>query len=238
MDPAELTVVMPVYNEAASITRVVEEWLTTFAREGISHCLIAINDGSRDATLSLLRECVQAYPERLLVVDQPNSGHGRSCRRGYAQALAAGSPWIFQIDSDGQCDPEYFSDFWHRRNEADCVFGMRVVRDDGLVRKLISSACRLLTALVTGEDLKDANVPYRLMNSSALARAIEEVPQDFDLQNIALTLALKRQRNLRWVYLPIRFRARQGGHNSIHFWRIVRMGWEMLRQIHRVGNCL
>ncbi len=236
MNPVELMVVMPVYNEAANIVRVVREWLDAFAHAGVSHRLIAINDGSRDETLSLLQECAVEFADRLLILDQANSGHGRSCRRGYEEALAGDAPWILQIDSDGQCDPGYFPEFWRRRSDADCVFGRRVVRDDGVIRKLISTACRALIAIVTGRDLKDVNVPFRLLKRRALQKALNDVPPDFDLQNIALTLALKRQRNLQWAYVPIRFRAREGGVNSIHLRKISRMGWEMLRQIHRVGN--
>lgn len=236
MNEVELIAVMPVYNEELNIVAVIREWLDTFAREGISHRLIAINDGSRDGTLSLLERCAAEFPERLLVLDQPNSGHGRSCRRGYERALTEAAPWIFQIDSDGQCDPAHFREFWLGRAEADCVFGVRAVRDDGLIRKLISAACRVCTALVTGKDLKDVNVPYRLMKRVALESALRTVPKDFDLQNVALTLALKRRRSLKWVHLPIRFRARQGGTNSINLMKIIKMGWEMLRQIHRVGG--
>jgi hypothetical protein len=51
-----------------------------------------------------------------------------------------------------------------------------------------------------------------------------------------LTLALKRDPTLRWSYVPIRFRARQGGTNSINLRKIAQMGFRMLRQIHRVGS--
>src|SRR6187455_1365065 len=171
MTPVDLIAVMPVYNEEASVTSVVDEWLEVFAKMGISHRLIAINDGSRDGTLQLLKRSVADSPDHLLIIDQPNSGHGRACRQGYERALAEGAPWILQIDSDGQCDPTYFPAFWQGRLGADCVFGLRAIREDGLLRKMISLGCRILTALATGRDLKDANVPYRLIKREALEGA-------------------------------------------------------------------
>src|SRR4051812_11683328 len=108
MNRVDLIAVMPVYNEEAGITKVAGDWLHAFGRAGISHCLIAINDGSRDQTLPLLKQCAADFPGRLLVIDQPNAGHGKSCRRGYERALEEGTPWVLQIDSDGQCDPAYF----------------------------------------------------------------------------------------------------------------------------------
>ena len=236
MNSAELVAVMPIYNEDANIATVITEWLAAFAREGSNARLLAVNDGSRDNSLSILQKLQTQFPDQLLVLDKPNSGHGRSCRVGYEAALQHNAPWILQIDSDGQCDPEFFPAFWANRNEADCVFGLRVTRGDGIVRKIVSKAASILTSLVTGRDLKDANVPYRLMKRAALEKALPSVPKNFDLQNIALTLALKRNPALRWAYVPIRFRARQGGTNSINLPKIAKMGFRMLRQINRVGK--
>ena len=225
---------MPVYNEEANIVDVITEWRQAFAREKIPARLLVINDGSTDKTLSILRTLESQFPEQLSVLDKPNSGHGRTCRFGYESALQQNAPWILQIDSDGQCDPAFLDQFWTKREEADCIFGLRVTRDDGYVRKLISTTCRLLTSIVTGRDLKDANVPYRLIGRAALQRALQKIPQEFDLQNIALTIALKRDRTLRWAYVPIRFRARQGGTNSINIRNIISMGLRMLSEINHV----
>jgi dolichol-phosphate mannosyltransferase len=236
MNQIELIAVMPVYNEGANITSVVTEWLNAFRHERIKDRLITVNDGSTDNTLSILQHLQAQSGDRLLVLDKPNSGHGRSCRVGYETALQSGAPWVFQIDSDGQCDPAFFRDFWAERKEADCVFGRRISRGDGAVRRLIQAATRLLTMIATGRDLKDANVPYRLIKREALHKALQRVPSDFDMQNVALTFALKRDPSLRWAYVPIRFRARQGGINSINLSKIIKMGWQMLMEINRVGK--
>src|SRR5260370_31443685 len=103
MNQIELIAVPPVYNEETNIATVITEWLQAFSRERIDARLLAVNDGSRDNTLSILRELQSQYSDQLLVLDKLNSGHGRSCRAGYETALQQGTPWILQIDSDGQC---------------------------------------------------------------------------------------------------------------------------------------
>jgi dolichol-phosphate mannosyltransferase len=236
MNSAELIAVIPLFNEETNIATVISEWSEAFSRQEVNVRLIAVNDGSTDNTLSILQKLQGKLPGQLLVVDKPNSGHGRSCRVGYEAALELDAPWILQIDSDGQCDPEYFPLFWAKRQDADCIFGIRVTRDDGFARKAVSKIATLLTSITTGHDLKDANVPYRLMARSALQKALPNVPKDFDLQNIALNLALKRDPAVRWAYVPIRFRARQGGTASIGLRKIAQKGLRMLRQIHRVGK--
>ncbi len=72
------------------------------------------------------------------------------------------------------------------------------------------------------------------MSRKALERALPRVPRDFQIHNVALTLALKRDAALRWKYIPITFRERQGGTGSINPSKIVRLGLEMLRELRKV----
>jgi glycosyltransferase involved in cell wall biosynthesis len=224
----ELAVVMPVYNEEANIGTVVSEWVAEFNRLGIGFVLLAVNDGSRDNTGAVLANLAGRLPESIAPINQANSGHGRACRRGYERAVEINAPWTFQIDSDGQCDPKFFEAFWRAREEADAVFGLRKTRDDGFSRVLISTACWITASALCGMNLKDANVPYRLIRTTTLARALDRIPAGFDMQNVGLTLALRRDASVRWKYLPIHFRDRQGGTNSINIPRILSMGWELL----------
>ncbi len=231
----ELALVIPIYNESANIGALLAEWENALSAAGVDYRFIALNDGSTDNTAEVLATAARALGDRIEVINKTNSGHGRTCRFGYDHAIAAGYPWILQIDSDGQCDPVYFAAMWNARHDADCVFGLRVTRDDGLARALISRGVRLSTFLLTGRDLRDANVPYRLMRREVLERALRRVPPDFDIHNVALTLALKRDPAVRWHYEPIRFRDRQGGTNSINVPKIFKMGWNMLRALRGVS---
>jgi hypothetical protein len=135
---------------------------------------------------------------------------------------------VMQIDSDGQCDPGYFHEFWAKRSEADCVFGHRVQRDDGPLRMLTSKICKLGSTLLGGRDMVDPNVPYRLMRREVLAAALQKIPASFDIHNVALTYILKQCLSVRWEYVPIRFRDRQGGSNSINLLNVAHLGASML----------
>jgi len=232
----ELAVVMPVYNEAVNVASVVRDWFACLEKLGPSFVFFAINDGSKDETKSILTALGSELGPRLRIVNKQNSGHGRSCREGYELALNQGAAWIFQIDSDGQCDPEFFPAFYREREAHDCIFGQRTSRDDGLGRVLISKCCSLLVSVVTGIIVKDANVPYRLVRATALRGALRKIPADVDLQNIALSVVLKRNSALRWKYFPIHFRARRGGENSINYRKIAMMGVRFLRDFYRINH--
>jgi len=69
-----------------------------------------------------------------------------------------------------------------------------------------------------------------------LRKALKDAPENFDMQNVPLTFALKTTRRLRWAYAAIRFRARQGGINSINLPKIIRTGWRMLVGINQVAK--
>jgi dolichol-phosphate mannosyltransferase len=230
----ELAVVIPVYNEEANIANVVREWTGAIGPLGIDYVLLTVNDGSRDGTAAALQRLAQEFPGRVEPVDKANAGHGLACRTGYEMAVARGAAWTLQIDSDGQCNPDYFAEFWRSRTDADVIFGVRKTRDDGFMRVLISGVCSAVTSVLTGLNLKDANVPYRLIRTGALKQALPRIPADFDMQNVALTLALKRDLALRWRYIPIHFRNRQGGTNSINLRRILRMGLTLVMSLNRI----
>ena len=231
---APLVVVMPIYNEEANIAEVVARWSECLTALAVPFQLVALDDGSRDRTREILLQLESENPDRLCVVSKPNSGHGISCRMGYDIAVASNADWVLQIDSDGQCDPGHFSEFWNRRESADCIFGRRASRDDGFARIATSAICRLGASLICGQDLKDPNVPYRLIRRSALQRALRFIPPNFNIHNVALTYVLKKLPGLRWDYVAIHFPDRKGGTNSINVLQVVTWGAEMLLELLRI----
>lgn len=232
---APLVVVVPVFNEAENIAQVVDEWKKAIAAAGVTCQFLLINDGSTDATIDVLRRLEAGDPAHIVVIDKPNAGHGRTCRFGYSAATASPKvEWILQIDSDGQCDPAYFPEFWMHRENFDCIFGKRVKRDDGVARALTSRLCRLGATLLGGRDMIDPNVPYRLIRRDIMANALKRIPAAFNIHNVALTFILKKTPSVRWAYVPIRFRERQGGNNSIHLMNVAHWGTDMLLELRRL----
>ena len=225
---------MPIYNEEANIAFVIQQWTEMLLGLGISFQIVALDDGSRDQTHEILLELEIQSPEHLCVVSKPNGGHGSTCRIGYDIAVNSSADWVLQIDSDGQCDPKHFAEFWAQRENADCIFGIRSSRDDGTARIVTSAICRFAASIVCGQDLRDPNVPYRLIRRKALQDALTFIPPNFNIHNVALTYVLKKLPGLRWKYVPIHFPKRQGGENSIGVLKVVTWGAEMLLELLRI----
>jgi dolichol-phosphate mannosyltransferase len=230
-----LWVVMPAYNEEKLLPRVLDEWLSTL-RETVGNdqfVLVLINDGSKDQTLSILRQYAQRHCE-LMVIDKPNSGHGQSCIEGYRFALRNGAQWVFQIDSDGQCDPQFFPKFWELHDKYPIIYGHRRRRDDGIGRRLISSIVSLVIFGGTGVWVRDPNVPYRLMHSKSLAPFIETFPSYFHLANVFLAYLQSKRFKIYWV--DIRFRQRFYGASGVNLFSFIKQGYGLWMQIQRAKN--
>lgn len=227
----ELLVVMPVFNEEKCLPSVLGEWRDVLERSGIDYRFLAIDDGSRDASAEILDAWKNAQaPHRFEFVSQANRGHGATCLQGYRSACNAGVPWVFQIDSDGQCDPRFFSSMWKMRGEADVVYGARRKRLDGWKRVVASVFLRFVVRISSGTWCVDANVPYRLMRTENLLPLLDSVPARFDLANVALAVQLRRA-GWREAVVPIVFRCRAGGEPSVPLRRFAWKAAELFSQL-------
>lgn len=223
-----LWVIMPVYNEEEAIDFVVNEWTKALDALQLPYTLCILNDGSKDGTLHHLKTLAQQH-QRIHIVDKSNSGHGQSCIYGYKLALQNGADWIFQIDSDGQCDPKYFASFIPFTEKHACIYGVRTTRDDGFQRMMVSFFVTMFTLVATQQFLRDPNVPYRLIRSDVMQQFVNDVPNDFHLANIYVTVRSHKISRIKWV--PIHFRDRMGGSASVKTFSFVKHGFKLFRQL-------
>jgi len=117
-----LTVVMPVYNEAATISRVVEQVLA----QPLVHEVIVVDDGSRDGTFDALQKLAQAHSRIRLFRHETNQGKGAALRTGFAEATA---PIVTVQDADLEYDPTEYPILVNPilAGKADVVFGSRFI---------------------------------------------------------------------------------------------------------------
>jgi len=228
----KLWVVMPAYNEEASVSHVVKEWLPALRRSYPNFVFLALNDGSKDSTQAILNS-IAAREQELRVVDKPNSGHGQTCVLGYRMALKERAEWILQIDSDAQCDPVYLDRFFAQAAKETIVYGFRKSRDDGWKRLFISRFVTVFTFAATGIWVKDCNVPYRLMHKSCLENIVDLVPSDFHLANVLVAVLQQKYFEISWV--PIHFRNRIGTA-SVKSYSFVKHGIQLYRQLRSAAQ--
>ncbi|MDD6072597.1 MAG: glycosyltransferase family 2 protein [Clostridiales bacterium] len=228
----KLYIVIPAYNEEETIEMVAREWHQIVEGIGEESKLVIIDDGSKDNTYQKLLDLKKELPQ-LEPLTKPNAGHGATLLYGYAFALNAGADYIFQTDSDGQTLPSEFGPFWEKRMEKDAVIGYRNHREDGFSRIVVTKTLKLVLRLIFGLNVTDANTPYRLMKRSLLEKYIGQVPENFNLSNVMLTvLFLHNNENVE--FMPITFRPRQGGVNSINLPKITKIGIQAVKDFRTI----
>ncbi|MBA3027376.1 MAG: glycosyltransferase [Desulfobacterium sp.] len=183
----ELWVIAPVFNEEKSLESFVREWIPVIRTiTGCPFTFCLLNDGSTDGSLHILKALANEFQE-IRIMDSSNKGHGPTCLSGYKKAMEANAEWIFQIDSDGQCDPAHFEAFWKARKNGLVHYGCRYRREDGWHRRWISKALSILLFLLSFRWVRDANVPYRLMHRDALCPALKRIPAGFRAVHVLLS---------------------------------------------------
>ena len=227
----ELFVIVPCFEEEQCLDSVLQEWSDELDRTGVDYKVLLLDDGSTDGTAALISRWVQNRLDgRITAIRHANRGHGQTCLAGYRQACLSGAAWVFQIDSDGQCDPAYFREVWARREGHDVVYGHRTERLDGWQRVLASRLVRAVVWMATGARCVDANVPYRLMTTNGLLPLVDSVPSSFALANIALAVQLQRA-GWREAQVPIVFRPRAGGEPTVPLTRFAGKAFELIYQL-------
>jgi dolichol-phosphate mannosyltransferase len=184
---------IPVYNEAASIDRVLEAVLP-YERN-----VLVIDDGSTDGTAARLA----AHPVEV-IRHRANRGYGRSMQDIFHAADADGYGWVITMDCDGQHSPASIPDFLQaiRADACDVVSGSRYLRpmpgdDDAPGRRrevnmtLTAEVNRRLGAVPSasgsrpafGPGLTDAFCGFKAYRVAALrALALDVDGYDFPLQ--------------------------------------------------------
>jgi glycosyltransferase involved in cell wall biosynthesis len=151
----ELSVIVPVYNEEESLRQLHEALCQALNNSQLAWEVVYVNDGSKDRSIHVLEELVEADPTHTRVVD---------FRRNFGQtaAIAAGIDFstgriIVLMDADLQNDPADIPMMIEKIHAGyDVVSGWRVNRQDTLLtRKLPSQAANWLISTVTGVHLHD-----------------------------------------------------------------------------------
>lgn len=227
----KLFIVMPAYNEQDNIEDVVSSWhkiVENIVRKGsLDSKLVVINDGSKDNTYNVLLELQKRY-KYLLPLTKDNSGHGPTLIYGYKYAIDNGADYIFQTDSDGQTNPNEFEAFWNLRNTYDAILGNRTVRGDGKSRAFVEHTVCFLLKLFFGVKVPDANAPFRLMKTSTVNKYISRLPENYNLPNIMLTTYFSYYKE-NICFKEISFKPREKGTNSINIKKIIKIGFESLK---------
>jgi glycosyltransferase involved in cell wall biosynthesis len=164
-----LSYFFPAHNEEANLEGLVEEALATLPSLAETFEIIAVDDGSRDATASLAEALAMRHPDVVRLVRHPvNLGYGAALRSGFA---AARYELIAFTDGDRQfnvADIGRLTDRLAAPDAPDAVAGFRIERADPPVRTLYARAYRLANRAFFGLRVTDVDCACKIFRRAAL----------------------------------------------------------------------
>lgn len=160
MGTVDLTVVIPVKNEAENIESLARELTGVLGpRERSWECLW-VDDGSTDETPAILRQICSADGRHRFISFRANAGQSAALWAGFREARGG---ILATMDGDGQNDPADIPALVEmiRSGSADMVNGYRQKRHDGLIRRYSSLIANGFRNRVTGNTVRDVGCSTR-----------------------------------------------------------------------------
>jgi glycosyltransferase involved in cell wall biosynthesis len=207
---ARVLVVIPAYNEEATIGNVIGQVRAALPSADI----LVVDDGSRDRTRAIVRHSGEA----VLLALPFNLGIGGAMQTGYKYAARNGYDIAVQCDADGQHPAGEIPRLIARIEDgtADVVIGSRYVADSGytptLIRRIGKSLLSRWIDFFIGGGITDTTSGFRAMNRAAIRVVAESYPEDYPEPEV---LVILHKQGLKTVEIPVTMHPRQGGISSI-----------------------
>jgi glycosyltransferase involved in cell wall biosynthesis len=219
-----LSIVVPVYNERATISAVVDRLLTIdlpIARE-----IIIVNDGSKDGTREILDDIAARLqknrsadaPDVTVIHADVNRGKGNAVRLGFGRARGT----IVAIqDADLELDPAQLAELIAPilAGETRVVYGSRFLAGAPPAPRVTLVANRALTSFTNvlfGARLTDMETCYKIMRID-VARSLNFVADRFDMEPEITARLLKAGHTI--LERPVRFSPRSRAAGKKIGWR-------------------
>ncbi len=211
----ELSIVVPTFNEAGNVARLVRQLSETLG--DVAWEVIFVDDDSTDGTAEIVRALARGDARVRCVQRIGRRGLASACIEG---ALASAAPYVAVMDGDLQHDecllPRMLDIL--RGGATDIVVGSRYVAGGGTDgwqhdRQAMSNFATLLSRPLVGADLKDPMSGFFMIRRDAFMATVRGLSAvGF---KILLDLFASAPKPLRFVELPFRFRTREAGASKL-----------------------
>jgi dolichol-phosphate mannosyltransferase len=230
---APVWVVIPTYNEAANVERIVRAAAAELQRVADSEFrILVVDDGSPDGT-GAIADRLAAELDVLEVLHRgAKDGLGQAYLAGFDRALQGGAQFVIEMDADFSHDPTYLGALLAAAQEADVVLGSRYVagggvRNWGLLRRFVSAGGSWYARVLLGVDVRDLTGGFKCYRRAVLERidldAIESKGYAFQIETTYRAL----RAGFRVKEVPITFADREAGGSKMSKAIVVEAIWKV-----------
>lgn len=218
----DLSIVMPVYEEAGALPGLYAELMTVLSEMGLRYEILAVDDGSQDDSVEVLRRLQAEDPHLKIVRLRRNFGQTAAFAAGFD--LAQGVV-VITIDADGQNDPADIPRLLEmmQQGDYDIVSGWRADRKEPFVtRRLPSILANRLISQATDVRLHD----YGCSLKAYRLEVVKNVQLYGELHRFIPALASRF--GVRVTEIPVNDRKRQYGRSKVGLSRTLRVILDLL----------
>jgi glycosyltransferase involved in cell wall biosynthesis len=223
----KLSVVMPVYNEQATLRRVVERVMSV----GLELELLCVDDGSSDGSRATLAELERQIPQMRVFLQPHNMGKGAALRRGIQEATG---DYVIIQDADLEYDPHDYGRLLEplETGQADVVYGSRFLgagphRVLYFWHRVANSFLTLLSNMITNLNMTDMETCYKVFRREV----IQSIPLEENRFGFEPEVTVKiAKRNLRVYEVGISYWGRTYAEGKKIGWKDgVRALWCLIK---------
>ncbi|HXE46454.1 MAG TPA: polyprenol monophosphomannose synthase [Conexibacter sp.] len=233
-----LWIIVPTYDEAASIERLLRGVAGVLADAAPGdHRILVVDDGSPDGTAEIAEQLGVELGVVEVLRRRQKSGLGQAYLAGFRHALAAGAERVCEMDADLSHDPAHLPALLAAAEHADLVLGSRYIRgggvtDWGLVRRLLSRGGCIYARLILGLPQRDLTGGFKVIHRRVLeAIELDSIRSQGYVFQIEVTYRTVLA-GFRVAEVPIVFREREAGTSKMSariareaMWRVPRLRW-------------
>lgn len=223
-------VILPTYNEAGNIERMVDSLGPKLTRE--DDRILIVDDNSPDGTGAVADRLAGENPKVRVVHRRIKEGLGPAYIAGYREALDGGADLVVQMDADFSHDPAYLPRLLAASELADLVVGSRYVPGGGItewgqIRRLLSRGGSLYSRAILRIPVRDMTGGFKCFR--------REVLESIDLGDVAAS-GYSFQVEMTWrvvragftvMEVPITFRERQEGESKMTTAIVAEAAWRV-----------
>jgi len=210
-EDSQLTIIIPAYNEAASLTQLIHELLPFAQLKNFK--VIIVNDGSKDDTRAVLERSTTLSENISIINHKVNRGYGGALKSGINKAR---TQYCITIDADGQHSLSDIDRLLNTITEtnADLVVGSRKGNSEsGYYREFGKTILRWVAKLLMPLKIYDINSGIKIYNTKLAQRYIQICPDSMAFSDV-IALTFVYQRNL-VLEIPVKINQRKAGKSTI-----------------------
>lgn len=212
--------ILPTYNEAENIERLVRAALPQLESTGREHTVLIVDDGSPDGTGRIADSLAEELAPVRVLHRPEKRGLGRAYLAGFEVALAGGAELVLEMDSDFSHDPADLPRLIAAADAADLVLGSRYVPGGGVenwgaVRRALSRGGSWYAQILLGVSVRDLTGGFKCFNRRVL-EAIDRDAVHADGYGFQIELTYRAvQAGFTVAEVPILFRERREGQSKM-----------------------